>query len=186
VSVPYSIFETEQGWVGLVATGDGLVRSVLPRKERESVERGLIVSRTTLDRLSRPDEDAVRLLAAYYRGEPVDLSTVALDFGGLPRFDRRVYEVLMGVGRGSVMSYGRAAACAGNPGAARAVGGAMLRNPLPPFIPCHRIVGSDGTMVGFSTEGGLSMKRRLLEMEGVRFRGDRVVDYVQTNHVTKK
>jgi methylated-DNA-[protein]-cysteine S-methyltransferase len=175
MSVPYSVFETDMGWVGLAATADGLVRSVLPKRGRESVERDLMVSRAAFDRLSRPNEDAVRLLVAYFRGEPVDLSTVALDLTNCPPFDRRVYAVLMGISRGSVMTYGRAAACAGNPGAARAVGGAMLRNPLPPFIPCHRIVGSGGTMVGFSTEGGVVLKRHLLEMEGACFRGNRVI-----------
>ncbi len=175
MTVPYSIFETDMGWVGLAATGEGLVWSVLPMRSRESVERNLIVPQGTINRLSQPPEDAVRLLAAYYRGEPVDLSTVALDLGGSSPFDRRVYAVLRGIGRGSVMTYGQAALRAGSPGAARAVGGAMSRNPLPPFIPCHRVVGSDGGMVGFSTEGGVALKRRLLEMEGARLRGDRVI-----------
>jgi methylated-DNA-[protein]-cysteine S-methyltransferase len=175
MDMPYTVFETELGWVGLAATAEGLVRSVLPVGRREAVERGLVVSRSAFDRLVRPPEDAVRLLAAYYRGEPVDLSAVGLDLSGCPPFDRRVYGVLAGIGRGVVVSYGEAARRAGRPGAARAVGGAMARNPLPPFIPCHRVVGSDGRMVGFTTEGGLSLKRRLLEMEGARFRGERVI-----------
>lgn len=175
MKVSCSIFATDQGWVGLAATADGLVRSVLPMGSRESVERSLIDSRTTFNRWSQPPEDAVRLLSAYYRGEPVDISTVVLDLTGCSPFDRRVYAVLMGIGRGSVITYGQAARAAGSPGAARAVGGAMSRNPLPPFIPCHRVVGSGGRMVGFSTEGGVVLKRRLLEMEGARFRGDRVI-----------
>lgn len=172
---PYAVFETDWGWVGLAATAEGLVRSMLPVSRRESVEEGLVVFRSVFDRLVQPREDSVRLLSAYYRGEPVDLSWVGLDLSGCPPFDRRVYGVLAGLGRGVVMSYGEVAKRAGRPGAARAVGGAMARNPLPPFIPCHRIVGSDGRMVGFSTEGGLSLKRRLLEMEGARFRGERAI-----------
>ncbi len=175
MSAPYVVFETERGWVGLAATPDGLIRSILPLKTRESVERNLVVPPAALDRLTRPPDDAVRLLTAYYRGEPVDLRPIALDLVSCPPFDRRVYAVLVGIKRGVVITYGQAARLAGSPGAARAAGGAMSRNPLPPFIACHRVVGSDGAMVGFSTEGGIALKRSLLEMEGVRFRGDRVI-----------
>jgi methylated-DNA-[protein]-cysteine S-methyltransferase len=105
----------------------------------------------------------------------VDLSTAVLDLSGCSPFDRAVYSALLSVGRGAVITYGGLAGMAGSPGAARAVGGAMSRNPLPPFIPCHRVVAGDGGMTGFSTEGGVALKRRLLEMEGARFRGDRVI-----------
>ncbi len=175
MSEVYAVFETTWGWVGVAATAEGLVRSVLPVATRESAERGLILPRATFDRLIAPPEDAVRLLAAYYRGDPVDLSVCAFDLTGFTPFDRRVYEVVAAIGRGSVLTYGQTARLAGRPGAARAVGSAMSRNQLPPFIPCHRVVGSGGRMVGFSTEGGTSLKRRLLEMEGASFRGDRVI-----------
>lgn len=172
---PHLIFKTDQGWVGLAATADGLVASVLPMKTRESVERTLVVSRHAFERLIAPPERAVELLSAYFRGETVDLSTVSLDLGGCRPFDRAVYTALLGIGRGAVITYGGLASRAGRPGAARAVGGAMARNPLPPFIPCHRVVAADGRMAGFTTEGGVALKRRLLEMEGARFKGDRVI-----------
>jgi len=70
------------------------------------------------------------------------------------------------VPRGRVISYGRLAALCGSPGAARAVGGAMASNPFPILYPCHRVLGSDGSLTGFG--GGLELKRRMLEMEGVR------------------
>ncbi|MBN2225468.1 MAG: methylated-DNA--[protein]-cysteine S-methyltransferase [Deltaproteobacteria bacterium] len=175
MSVPYAVFETDRGWVGLAATPDGLIRSVLPVSQRESAERNLIIPETAFNRLTRPPDEAVRLLSAYYRGEPVDLSAVVLDLTGCSPFDRRVYAVLIDVGRGTVITYGEAARRVGSPGAARAVGGAMSRNPLPPFIPCHRVVGGDGRMVGFSTEGGVALKRLLLQIEGVCFRGDRII-----------
>ena len=171
----YRIFETDQGWVGLAATADGLVRSVLPMGTRELVERNLTLPRETFDRLVAPPEPAVRLLTAYFHGEAVDLSAAVLDLSGCSPFDRAVYSALLSVGRGAVITYGGLAGMAGSPGAARAVGGAMSRNPLPPFIPCHRVVAGDGGMTGFSTEGGVALKRRLLEMEGARFRGDRVI-----------
>jgi methylated-DNA-[protein]-cysteine S-methyltransferase len=171
----YEIFETGHGWVGLAATDRGLVGSVLPVETRESVERKLIFSRETFDRLIPPPEDAIRLLSAYYQAEPVDLSRCKLDLTGVAPFDRKVYEIIVDIARGAVLTYGETARRAGRPGAARAVGGAMSRNPLPPFIPCHRVVGSGGRMVGFSTEGGVKLKCRLLEMEGATLRGDRVI-----------
>jgi methylated-DNA-[protein]-cysteine S-methyltransferase len=175
LTMPYRIFETDLGWVGLMATAEGLVRSVLPMGTRETVEKNLTVSRATFNRLSPPSEYAVRILAAYYRGEAMDLSGVMLDLTDCPPFDRAVYSVLIDVGRGTVITYGKLARRAGRPKAARAVGGAMSRNPLPPFIPCHRVVAGGGAMGGFTTEGGVALKRRLLEMEGARFRGDRVI-----------
>jgi hypothetical protein len=68
MSARYAVFETERGWVGLAATPDGLIRSILPLMTPESVERSLIVPREALDRLTRPPDDVVRLLTAYYRG----------------------------------------------------------------------------------------------------------------------
>jgi methylated-DNA-[protein]-cysteine S-methyltransferase len=175
MTVPYRIFETDQGWVGLAATADGLVRSVLPMRTPESVEKDLTISRGTFERLTPPPEDAIRLLSAYYRGEAVDLSKVALDLTECSPFDWAVYRALLGIRRGAVITYGDLADRAGRPRAARAVGGAMKRNPLPPFIPCHRVVAGGGNIGGFTTEGGTVLKRHLLEMEGARFRGNRVV-----------
>jgi methylated-DNA-[protein]-cysteine S-methyltransferase len=175
VSGEYAVFETRYGWVGVAASARGLVRSVLPRSTREAAERGLVISREQFGRLIPPPEDALRLLEAFFRGEVVDLSGCRLDLTGVGVFEAKVYAVVAGIGSGSVLTYGQTAALAGSPGAARAVGGAMRRNPLPPFIPCHRVVGGGGRLVGFSSEGGIGLKRRLLEMEGVVLRGERVV-----------
>jgi methylated-DNA-[protein]-cysteine S-methyltransferase len=73
------------------------------------------------------------------------------------------------------MSYGEVARLAGNPRAARAVGAAMARNPFAPFVPCHRVIGADGGLVGFGGQGGLDLQRSLLEAEGVKCTGDRIV-----------
>jgi methylated-DNA-[protein]-cysteine S-methyltransferase len=80
-------------------------------------------------------------------------------------FLRRVYEIVAEIPRRKTLTYAEIAELAGRPGAARAVGAAMARNPFAPLIPCHRVVGSDGRLTGYG--GGLDMKRRLLEMEGV-------------------
>ena len=97
-----------------------------------------------------------------------DLDLLALD--RCPPFQRRVLLAEYGIPRGYVSTYGRIARHLGNSGAARAVGNALAQNPFPPVIPCHRTLRSDGRLGGFQT--GQRVKRRLLEMEGVRFRED--------------
>ena len=79
-------------------------------------------------------------------------------------FDRRVWEILRKVPAGTTVTYGELARRAGYPGAARAVGGAMARNPIPIVIPCHRVVGESGSMQGYGL--GLWRKRWLLDHEG--------------------
>lgn len=95
---------------------------------------------------------------APYRG-PVDLSRV-------PAFERAVLQALRRIPPGQVRSYGEIARALGKPTAARAVGTACARNPLPLLIPCHRVVRSDGGLGGYSLKGGVALKRQLLEAEG--------------------
>ncbi|ACY18040.1 methylated-DNA--[protein]-cysteine S-methyltransferase [Haliangium ochraceum] len=80
-------------------------------------------------------------------------------------FQRQVWQVLQGVGFGVTVSYGELARRLGRPTAVRAVGAANGRNPLPIVIPCHRVIGADGSLTGFA--GGLAIKRALLRGEGV-------------------
>lgn len=81
-------------------------------------------------------------------------------------FRAKVYEVTRKIPYGKTLSYSEVAAKAGSPKAARAVGAAMAANPLPLIIPCHRVVGSNGKLTGFT--GGLNIKEMLLELEGNR------------------
>jgi methylated-DNA-[protein]-cysteine S-methyltransferase len=107
--------------------------------------------------------DAVAAIAA--GAEPPDL---ALDWRGISAWDRRVLEGVRTLRRGEVTSYGRLARRIGAPGAARAVGAAVGRNPFWLLVPCHRIVAGDGTLGGYG--GGpdaLDVKRDLLALEGV-------------------
>lgn len=102
-------------------------------------------------------------LQAYFRGQAVDFADQPLDMGQGTEFQRRVWAAARAVSRGKTRSYGALAREVGSPGAARAVGQAMARNPWPIVVPCHRVVGHDGRITGFG--GGLEMKRRLLELE---------------------
>ena len=94
----------------------------------------------------------------------------------MTEFSKRVYDVVKGIPRGSVMSYGRVAALAGNPRAARGVGFALHHNPSPGIVPCHRVVFRDGSICTGYAFGGPEVQRRLLEDEGVEFLPDGRVD----------
>ncbi|SHM77170.1 methylated-DNA-[protein]-cysteine S-methyltransferase [Caldanaerovirga acetigignens] len=98
--------------------------------------------------------------------------TVPLDLKGTT-FQKRVWDELLKIPYGKVKSYGQIARELGKPGAARAVGLANNRNPVPILVPCHRVVGSDGSLVGYG--GGLEFKKFLLKLEGVRFSGERCI-----------
>jgi methylated-DNA-[protein]-cysteine S-methyltransferase len=112
---------------------------------------------------ARPFKTLMKELTAYFSGEPVAF-TVKLDVDGT-QFQRRVWSELMKIPYGNVRSYKWLAAKAGSPMAARAVGGALHANRVPIVIPCHRVIEASGGLGGYG--GGLDIKRRLLELEGV-------------------
>jgi methylated-DNA-[protein]-cysteine S-methyltransferase len=107
---------------------------------------------------------AVQALERYLRGENVDLSTFPVDLEDRSVFERAVLEYTRQIPRGSVVTYSELAAKLGHPRAARAVGNALRRNPVPLFVPCHRVVGG-ADLGGYSW--GLETKRKLLQLEGV-------------------
>jgi methylated-DNA-[protein]-cysteine S-methyltransferase len=102
-------------------------------------------------------------LEAYFLGERVEFD-LAVDPQGSP-FQRRVWEALRRIPWGSIRAYGQIAEAIGRPGAARAVGGAIGRNPVAIVIPCHRVLGADGSLTGYAS--GLDRKRHLLALEGL-------------------
>ena len=161
------LFETAWGWIGLAWRGGRLCRVMLPTARRRlSEEARSLGFRTTLAAKSQ----LARQLVRYFAGERVELSAL-LAFPPASAFRRRVWEVTATVPYGRVLTYGALAARAGQPGGARAVGQALAANPLPLVVPCHRVVGAGGGLGGFSADGGVEVKRRLLELEGVELAG---------------
>jgi methylated-DNA-[protein]-cysteine S-methyltransferase len=118
---------------------------------------------------SEPDGEAagaiaaIRALLATGRGE---LGGIRCDYGGAGPLTARIYELTRRIPPGAVMTYGELAREAGDKALARFAGQAMARNPLPVVVPCHRVLGAGGAMTGFSAEGGVDLKRRLLALEG--------------------
>jgi methylated-DNA-[protein]-cysteine S-methyltransferase len=111
---------------------------------------------------TQPFSDVLFQLDRYFSKT---LTRFSLDYslGGTP-FQRRVWETLAKVPYGTTISYGELARRIGNPKASRAVGMANAKNPIPIIIPCHRVIGKDGSLTGFG--GGLDVKEQLLALEG--------------------
>jgi methylated-DNA-[protein]-cysteine S-methyltransferase len=163
VDVAYELHDTPLGTLLLAATDRGLCRIVYdaePEQELELLGRafGLRVLRSSL-----PVAAARRQLDEYFEGKRQEFD-LSLDLQVLADFNRRVLGELARVPYGEVVTYGQLAARAARPRAARAVGTVMNRNPLPIVLPCHRVIGANGKLVGYG--GGLDRKEALLRLEG--------------------
>ena len=165
-SLYYDIFRTQLGWMALLASDIGIRRAVLPQDSRdECVE---LVASEFGDAALDPDRfvEVRARLDAYSGGEDVAFDDVALDLSDAPDFHRRAWEACRAIPRGETRTYKWLARMAGSPRASRAAGQTMARNRVPIIIPCHRVVGSDGSLRGFgSGQTRIDLKRRLLEME---------------------
>lgn len=164
-----TVFRTRLGWMALAGSAAGLRRIVLPRARRE-MALGL-----ALDGTIEPVEDTSffgdlpRRFCRYFDGEPVHFDD-QVDVSGATAFERATWAATRDIPYGETRSYAWVAQRAGKPRAARAVGQALSRNPLPVVVPCHRVVRADGGLGGFSE--GLETKKRLLSIEaGGKLRG---------------
>ena len=110
---------------------------------------------------AEPFGAAIGQLERYFAGERVEFDLPLEMPGG--EFDRAVWAELSRIPYGETRSYGEIARAIGRPDRARAVGSANARNPIPIVVPCHRVIGTDGSLVGYG--GGLDLKRELLELE---------------------
>lgn len=111
------------------------------------------------------ESEWVERIQGYLNGENVDLSHISLDWSGLTPFQMRVLKQCQQIPYGLTTTYGQLARAAGSPGAARAVGSVMARNRVPLLVPCHRVLPAHG-LGQYSAGGGVSTKKKLLQMEG--------------------
>ncbi len=154
------LFATNWGWWGVEASSRGIVQVVLPQRNPHQVRKQLGSLESAASRLA---EKAARQIQEYLYGRRRHF-TVAVDWELMSSFAREILEACAQIPYGETVSYSELARRAGKKGAARAAGQALAANPVPILVPCHRVVGADGSLGGFS--GGLAMKRRLLELEG--------------------
>jgi methylated-DNA-[protein]-cysteine S-methyltransferase len=161
----YTIFKTKLGWFGLLSGSTGLIRSCLPVEDKEAVQRHLLkgIEGAVFDK--KPFFSVEKAVKAYYEGNKVDFSDIQVDLEVFTPFQRHVLAALRNVSYGNTITYGQLAKLAGSPKAARAIGGVMAKNPLPLIIPCHRVIGSNGSPTGFSAPGGIQTKLHMINLE---------------------
>ena len=164
----FAVFDTAFGACGIAWSERGVIGFQLPEGDRESTRRRMQRRFGGAEESAPPEnvQRSIEAIVSLMRGEPIDLTFVALDMDGVPEFHRRVYEVARTIRPGETMTYGEIAKRLGDPGSARAVGQALGRNPIPVIVPCHRVLAAGGKSGGFSAPGGTATKLNLLALEG--------------------
>jgi methylated-DNA-[protein]-cysteine S-methyltransferase len=164
----FTLFETTVGHCG-IAWKSSAISGVLLPEDRPAETRALLERLYPEATESAPPpkvKRAIDRIVALLSGEPVDLASIELDMTRVPPFHRRVYELARTIPPGETLTYGEVATRLGSRGAARAVGQALGRNPFAIVVPCHRVLAAGGKAGGFSANGGVCTKLRLLGIEG--------------------
>lgn len=174
----WTTFSTSLGVCGVSWTAGGIDSFSLPEASGASIERRLkkITGNTRASSTPPPlVRELIRKVKAHLKGHAQDFSAIPLNFPGISGFMLSVYRAAQKIPAGTVATYGELAAVVGKPNAARAVGSALGKNPIPLIVPCHRVIASSGRLGGFSAPGVLVTKVALLEREGVHLTKPRVV-----------
>jgi methylated-DNA-[protein]-cysteine S-methyltransferase len=164
----FALFDTTIGVCGIVWTPRGIKAVQLPVHNEDKTRTRI---RQRYGRLaeavpSAGVQAAIDGMIALLDGEPRDLSGVALDLDGVPDFDRGVYDIVRTILPGRTMTYGEIARRLGGVELSRDVGQALGRNPCPIVVPCHRVLAAGGRPGGFSANGGVATKLKMLAIEG--------------------
>ena len=158
----YVTFNTSVGWLGILASAKGLLCVTLPQRSVQDVRRllGDRVNQATWS--PHRFEDLIERFRLYFSGHKAEFPD-ELDLSAATPFRRKVWQTTRRIPYGETRSYAWVAEQIRKPEAARAVGQALGRNPLPVIIPCHRVLNSDGRLGGY--RGGLEMKSHFLGLE---------------------
>ena len=161
----FTSFKTDSGWVGMLVSSAGIAKLTLPQATEKAalaeLDLGQDAAQVSLERF----DEVVSRIREFFRGKSVDFRD-RLDLSAGTEFQKKVWSSCRDIPYGQTRSYGWIAVRIGNPGASRAVGNALSKNPIPIIIPCHRVLAADGGIGGFS--GGLPAKCNLLKLEAVK------------------
>ena len=161
-----AVFSTQLGWISVSWQRQKVCRLSFGHASQDTASVHARGDITPAARLTARQQDLILRLKEFAKGGDEDFGDVPIEIGGATSFQQQIYDQCRRLRRGETASYQLLAARAGRPRAARAVGNAMAKNPIPLIIPCHRVVAANAQgLGGFSAPGGLSMKRRLLELE---------------------
>lgn len=166
----YALFDTDIGRCGLAWGPRGVLGVQLPEKTEMTTRMRLLRHCPNADEADPPKAIArgIEDIQALLAGSKKTLRAITLDQSRVPAFNARVYETARAIPPGTTRTYGDIARAIGDASSARAVGQALSRNPFAIVVPCHRVVGADFKLVGFSATGGIATKLKLLQIEGWR------------------
>ena len=173
----FSVFDTAIGPCGIVWSGAAICGVQLPEADAERTRARLRKRYGEMEELEPPPAlvPVREAIVALLQEGAADFSSIELDMQRIPPFNRRVYAVARGIAAGHTLTYGEVAArlgdspdadALGQPTLPQAVGVALGQNPFPLIVPCHRVLAAGGKLGGFSANGGVATKQRLLEIEG--------------------
>ncbi len=169
----FCLFQTPIGPCGVAWRGGRIAGVQLPEAD-EAATRSRLARRFSAAVEAEPEpavRAAVDAIVGLLEGEARDFADLDLDMDAVAEFDRCVYRVARDIPVGETLTYGEVAQRCGQPGAAQAVGRALGRNPFPIVVPCHRVLAARGRIGGFSANGGVGTKRRILAIESRHARG---------------
>lgn len=166
----YALFDTAIGRCGIAWGSRGVIGVQLPERSAEATRTRLMRHCPAADEAEPPKHiaRAIADIQALLAGEKKSLRAIQLDMSRVPAFNARVYETARAIAPGETRTYGDIARAIGDASAARAVGQALGRNPFAIVVPCHRVVGANDKLVGFSANGGIATKLKMLQIEGWR------------------
>ena len=166
-ALEFALFDTAIGRCGIAWGERGICAVQLPEANVTATRRRLALRFPDGQEAAPPPvvQRAIDRVVTLLRGEASDLSQIVLDMAGVPPFHQKVYALSRTIASGSTLSYGEIATRIGSPGAARAVGQALGKNPFAIVVPCHRVLAAGGKPGGFSASGGVDTKLRMLRIE---------------------
>ena len=164
--VLFALFPTPIGECGIVWRGDLVVATRLPEATPEATAARLAKRAGAAEGDPPPPiERAISAITTLLNGEGTDLAFISCDFSGIDPITTQIYTATRAIPAGETRTYGEIAEQLGDKLLARKVGHAMGQNPFPIIVPCHRVIGANGKLVGFSAQGGVETKLKMLEIE---------------------
>jgi methylated-DNA-[protein]-cysteine S-methyltransferase len=164
----FALFDTAIGACGIVWTARGIKAVQLPLSDEDKTRTRIHQRYGRLAEAIPPAgvQTAIDGMIELLEGKPKDLSDVALDLDGVCEFDRGVYDIARTIPPGQTVTYGDIAKRLGGVELSRDVGQALGRNPCPIVVPCHRVLAAGDKPGGFSANGGVATKLKILAIEG--------------------
>jgi methylated-DNA-[protein]-cysteine S-methyltransferase len=162
------MFDTAIGSCGIAWGERGVVAVQLPMSNEEKTRKRIHQRFGDIEETAPPAavQGAIDGIVELLAGKPNDLADVVLDLEGVPEFDRGVYDIARSIPPGKTLTYGDIAKRLGGVQLSRDVGQALGHNPCPIVVPCHRVLAAGGKPGGFSANGGVATKLKMLAIEG--------------------